>query len=350
MKTGTWMLYGATGYTGTKIAEEAIRRGHRPILAGRNAEKLRLLAERLGLQWLAFSLDDNYELRKAADSVDLILHAAGSFSSTSEPVMDACLKGQAHYLDISNEISVLQAAQFRHLKAQAKGVSIIPGIGFGTVASSCLVRHVCSQIAEPVELEIVMSPYVAQKSVGATKSTLDAIAHGGYVRRNGVLIATPFGLGAKRMCIAHANHNLLPVPSGDLEAAYMTTGIADIAVYMASPLNPALARFLLPLVQKTLSWNALRRKIGLYLDGRPAYTAHPVDANRRSWVWVRAADRKNKEVCATLEAGEGYAFTASASVQAVEQVLGSGISGAMTLASAFGADFVLNIEGVFRTA
>ncbi len=44
---GSWMLYGATGYTGTLIAEEAVRRGHRPILAGRNAEKLRSLAKRL---------------------------------------------------------------------------------------------------------------------------------------------------------------------------------------------------------------------------------------------------------------------------------------------------------------
>lgn len=28
---GSWMLYGATGYTGTLITKEAVRRGHRPI-------------------------------------------------------------------------------------------------------------------------------------------------------------------------------------------------------------------------------------------------------------------------------------------------------------------------------
>jgi short subunit dehydrogenase-like uncharacterized protein len=46
---GSWLLYGATGYTGTLIAEQAVRRGHRTILAGRNAEKLRVLGKRLGL-------------------------------------------------------------------------------------------------------------------------------------------------------------------------------------------------------------------------------------------------------------------------------------------------------------
>jgi len=32
-----WMLYGAYGTTGRLIVDEALRRGHRPVLAGRNA-------------------------------------------------------------------------------------------------------------------------------------------------------------------------------------------------------------------------------------------------------------------------------------------------------------------------
>src|SRR5215813_13399802 len=35
----TWMLYGAYGRTGRLIVNEARRRGHRPILAGRDAAK-----------------------------------------------------------------------------------------------------------------------------------------------------------------------------------------------------------------------------------------------------------------------------------------------------------------------
>ena len=36
----TFLLYGATGYTGRLIAREAVARGLRPILAGRNAAAL----------------------------------------------------------------------------------------------------------------------------------------------------------------------------------------------------------------------------------------------------------------------------------------------------------------------
>ena len=40
----SWLLYGATGYTGALIAEMAKARGAEPILAGRNAIKLKILA------------------------------------------------------------------------------------------------------------------------------------------------------------------------------------------------------------------------------------------------------------------------------------------------------------------
>lgn len=346
---GSWMLYGATGYTGTLIAEEAVRRGHRPLLAGRNAEKLRVLAERLGLEWCAFSLEDESALRRATESVDLMLHAAGSFAETCEPMMDACLVGQTHYLDISNDIYVLQAAQARHRMAEENGVSIIPCVGFGTVASNCLARHVCERIAEPVSLEIVISPYVAQRSAGAAKSVLETITHGGYIRRNGVLVGIPFGSGAKRIRVGNSEHNVLPMPSGDLEAAYLATGIADITVYMPSPLNPILARLVLPLAQKLLSWDALRQQVARWIDGRPAASIKKsVDANRHSWLWAQATDRHGKLAEAWLETGEGYDFTASASIQAVEWVSCHHSVGANAPAVAFGADFVLQVDGVRR--
>ena len=53
-----WLLYGASGYTGRLIAEEAVRRGHRPVLAGRSQEKLEPLADKLGLELAVVGLED----------------------------------------------------------------------------------------------------------------------------------------------------------------------------------------------------------------------------------------------------------------------------------------------------
>ena len=35
-----WMIYGANGYTGQLMVEEAVRRGLRPVLAGRSREAI----------------------------------------------------------------------------------------------------------------------------------------------------------------------------------------------------------------------------------------------------------------------------------------------------------------------
>src|SRR5216110_3461492 len=100
-----WALYGATGRTGTLIAERAVAAGHRPLLAGRDAERVRPLAERLGLPWAAATPEDLW--RVLGDS-QLVLLAAGPFESTSGPVLDACLRAGVHYLDIAGEIDVIE--------------------------------------------------------------------------------------------------------------------------------------------------------------------------------------------------------------------------------------------------
>ncbi|MGL4549698.1 MAG: saccharopine dehydrogenase NADP-binding domain-containing protein, partial [Gemmataceae bacterium] len=118
-----WLLYGATGYTGSLIARLAAERGMRPVLAGRDAAKLAAVAP--GLPTRAFGLD-------AIDlaGVSAVLHCAGPFSATSRPMADACLARGVHYLDITGEIGVFEALARRSAEAAAAGVMLMPGVGF----------------------------------------------------------------------------------------------------------------------------------------------------------------------------------------------------------------------------
>ena len=88
------MLYGAYGFTGRLLLAEAVRRGHRPVLAGRNAAKLAALATQYDLDWLALDLDYAERLNKTIERFTLVFHAAGPFIHTSEPMVRACLAGQ----------------------------------------------------------------------------------------------------------------------------------------------------------------------------------------------------------------------------------------------------------------
>jgi short subunit dehydrogenase-like uncharacterized protein len=64
-----WMIYGANGYTGRLAAEEAVRRGMRPVLAGRNAEAVKQLAVELGLECRIFGLDHADALAAAIEGL-----------------------------------------------------------------------------------------------------------------------------------------------------------------------------------------------------------------------------------------------------------------------------------------
>src|SRR5579883_219884 len=108
-----WMIYGANGYTGRLVAEEAVRRGHRPMLAGRSGEKMQPIADKLGLDCVAFALDDPAEIARRLQGYALVFHSAGPFVFTSEPMVRACLTVGASYLDVTGELSVFQGT-FAH--------------------------------------------------------------------------------------------------------------------------------------------------------------------------------------------------------------------------------------------
>ena len=91
---GTILIYGATGYTGRLIAKAASDSEARPVLAGRNLEKVKRVAEPLGLSARAFDLGDPARIDAAIKDVSVVLCAAGPFSATSRPVVDACLRNR----------------------------------------------------------------------------------------------------------------------------------------------------------------------------------------------------------------------------------------------------------------
>ncbi|HNL70435.1 MAG TPA: saccharopine dehydrogenase NADP-binding domain-containing protein, partial [Leptospiraceae bacterium] len=110
MNSSNWLLYGATGFTGELIVEEAVRQGMKPVIAGRSEARIREMAEKFGLEWKVFSLVDPQSIRAGIRGFACVLHAAGPFIYTAEPMMHACIDEGAHYLDITGEIPVFQIA------------------------------------------------------------------------------------------------------------------------------------------------------------------------------------------------------------------------------------------------
>ena len=130
------VVFGASGYTGRLIAEALIRRGGRPVLAGRSEEKLGAVAEELGggLELAVADVARPESLAGLVGAGDVLAGAVGPFVRFGEPVVDAAIASGAHYLDIAGEPPFLRRV-FGDAsdRAAATGVALLPAFGWESV-------------------------------------------------------------------------------------------------------------------------------------------------------------------------------------------------------------------------
>jgi short subunit dehydrogenase-like uncharacterized protein len=338
-----WMIYGANGYTGELIAREAVRRGHRPILAGRNGAKIEALAGELGCEARVFDLQSG-GVAAALHDVALVLHCAGPFVLTSAPMVDACLEARAHYLDITGEISVFEAILPRHTEAFARGVTLLPGVGFDVVPTDCLAAMLAERLPGATELSLAFYSKGSELSRGTTKTMIESIGDGVAIRRDGVIVRVPFAYDVRTIPFSCGERTAMTIPWGDVATAFTTTGIPNIRVYLASsPKAIARARrlrYVLPL----LSPKPVRR----LLQTLAAPRGGPDERKRatgRVYLWGEVS-KGNESRSMTMTTPEGYAFTVVSAVNAAERVLAGVRPGAFTPAALFGAELVTTVPGV----
>jgi saccharopine dehydrogenase (NAD+, L-lysine-forming) len=333
-----WMIYGANGYAGRLVAREAVALGERPVLAGRSAEKVRGVAEELGLPWVAFDVGDRGAAVAALRGVELVLLAAGPFDGLAQPMMDACLEAGTHYTDLDNELPVFVAAEARDARARERGVAIVPGIGFGTIATGSLAKRVVAELPDATRLECAL--HIASTHAGAAtgESGLAAVRMGGRVRRGGRLVEHPLGAGGRDIPFADRGRRASPIPTGDLEAAWMDTHVPDIAVYGTAVPGGPLQRTGIAILRRLLWIGAIRKALGSVREGR--------DGDTHCQAWASATNARGEEVEARLEAGEGFAFTAAAAARAVAVIRRAPIAGAHAAATVLGGAFIDSLPDV----
>jgi short subunit dehydrogenase-like uncharacterized protein len=337
--TQTWMIYGAAGHTGALIAQHARERGHRPVLAGRSAPAISALAGQLGLPHRAAALDDPAALGAALAGVDLVLNAAGPFLHTAVPLAQACLDAGVHYLDIGNELQVFRALYDLDQRARRAGVVIIPGAGFGVVATNCLARYVSDAVGGAQHLDVAARAASAQPGPGVAASIRDNLPYGGWIRHAGQLQQQPLGSGGTTITLPDGSCRVMPFPTGDLEAAFQATGAPGIIAYSAVPGDSA--------AHEPAAAQPGAAQPGAAQPGA-ADRAPAAPGAYRSFGWARATGPDGAMAEAWLQTGESYAFTATASIRAVEETLAQSPRGALSPAAAFGAGFAFTIPGTTR--
>ena len=341
-----WMIYGANGYTGKLTAREAVRRGMAPILAGRNREAIRELAAELGLEHRVFGLDDPAAAASAISGLGVVLHCAGPFSATSQPMIEACLEAGVHYLDITGEIDVFANAHRQDEQARRADVVLMPGAGFDVVPSDCLAATLVSKLPAATRLELAFEA-AGGPSPGTAKTSIEGLARGGCVRRDGKLVKVPLGWKTRKIPFAHAERTGMTIPWGDVYTAHVSTGIPDVEVYMSVPESTISRLRLMRWFQPALALGPVQS----FLKKRVDKSVHgPSETGReKSYceLWGEVTSSDGRSVSATLTTPNGYELTVSASLGIVGYLLDHDVEGGYyTPSLLMGADYAMTLPGV----
>lgn len=128
----TVTVFGAYGHTGRFVVSELRKRGCIPILAGRDAARLRALGDvHRGSELRVAAVDDPASLDHALSGAAAVINCAGPFVDTAGPVIDAALRARIHYLDVAAEqAAVLSAFECFANSARDTAVVVIPAMAF----------------------------------------------------------------------------------------------------------------------------------------------------------------------------------------------------------------------------
>jgi short subunit dehydrogenase-like uncharacterized protein len=343
-----FLIYGGNGYTAALLTREALARGMRPLLCGRDRGRTKSAAESFDVDYCVARLDSVSELKGALRGVAVVLNAAGPFSVTSEPLVDACLANGVHYLDVSGEADTLDLVSRRHAEARAAGVMLMPGVGFDVVPSDCLARHVVNRLPHPRRLSIGITG-LRTASRGSARTSIDQIGKKVLVRRGGRLCAVPAASLERRFDYGEGPRASLAVSWADVVSAYFSTGVPDIDVYFEA--TPAIRAALM--ASRHLGWWMGYPPVQRYLKTWTRFLPEgPDEEERRTATAVlvaEAEDEEGRRAVARLRTPEIYTFTAMTGVAVAQRVLaGDWEAGYETPSRVFGADFVLSFPGVSR--
>lgn len=340
-----WMIYGANGYTGELIARDAVKRGLKPVLAGRSRDKVEALARELGLEARVFGLEDEVRLLAQIKGHGLVLHCAGPFSATAAPMMEACLRANAHYADITGEIAVFEHAQSLNERARAAGVVICPGVGFDVVPTDCVAAALKNAMPDATHLALGFDSR-SSFSPGTAKTSIEGMTQGGKVRRDGKITSVPLAYRVRRIDFGAGEKLAMTIPWGDVSTAWHTTGIANIEVFIpgsAGMIRGArFANWIRPLLGLSFVQRLLKARIGKTVVGPDQEKR----ADQGTYVWGEARNARGECKTARLHTANVYSLTIDAALAVVDYLLQMRpTGGAYTPALLLGAELVTQLPG-----
>lgn len=157
-------LFGATGFTGSLTADYLgahIPKGTSWAIAGRNAAKLQVVADRIaddgGVVPTIIEADiaDEASMKALAEQTRVLITTVGPYLQHGEPAVKACAEAGTHYVDLTGEPEFVDRMWLKyHEVAKASGAKIVHACGFDSIPYDLGVLYTVEQLPEGVPISI----------------------------------------------------------------------------------------------------------------------------------------------------------------------------------------------------
>lgn len=315
-----FMIYGATGYTGRMVAEHATKFGTSVVLGGRSEGPLAELALKLGVEYRVFALDDSDLIDRSLTDVAVIINAAGPFMRTAKPLMEASIRNGVHYIDTAAELDSYRLAEQLDAKANAAGVTLLPGGGGSVAMLGSLAGHAVARVQDPRRIRIAMH-VAGGMSRGSAISATENMTTETLARVDGELVKVANSI--QKLDFGQGAVDSFQVTLPDLITIWRATGVPHIETFV-----------------HVTGGGFPQGDLSTLPDG-------PTEQERlenRYQAVVEVTDADGTVVRSILDTVNGYSFTAIAVAEAGRRVLaGEARPGFQTPADLFGSGFAETI-------
>ena len=223
---------------------------------------------------------------------------------------------------------------------------IMPGVGFDVVPSDCLAKHLKDKLSSATNLTLAF--YGMGRISHGTQATMTMnVGKGGAIRKNGAITPVPAAYKTRKIDFGEVQKTGVTIPWGDVATAFYSTGIPNIEVYTIMPES----NLKMLKMSRYIGWLLATKPFQNYLQKQiPA--GGPSDEERakgKTYLWGEASDESGNKIEARQQGPEGYTLTALTALNIAEKILnGNFCTGFQTPAKCYGADLILEIDGVTR--
>lgn len=332
------LVYGVLGFTGNLFLEYALDK-NMPIILGARDDSVRQKASEYGIEYRIFAIKDTQSIIPHLADVKAVVNLANISYSVNKYLIEACIETKTHYVDLASEYPDMIEIYHLHDKALAKGVMLMPGVGFNLAPSDIAGLIASESLPNATKLSLGFATF-GNASRGTINSVLRLAAETGYSRISGKLVASNPASVKHSFFVEDKEYVLINNPiMGDTITSFMSTNIPNITSYAYYPW------ILVQFMKGRMDW--LRKFLINHTHW--FFPIGPTEnelKTQHSLTWAEVENKHGDKLIVTIKGPQPYIFTVKIIGNIIQQLVDGNINEGFTPPSFYGRKLIESIDGV----